>query len=119
MSALKILIFLLIGSTSFVFTFVSVGKLSWFLSAVYQAKIEVTEPERLSGERFNEILSNKLVLNALFIDSALAIVFILVHSFLRIDSVKQFWEDIGLKSACRAIYCLISSLSLLVRFRLY
>lgn len=114
MSALKNLILLLIGSTSFVFTFVSVGKLSWFLSAVYQTK--VGGPERLSGETVTEVLSNKLVLNALFIDCTLAIVFILVHSFFRIDSVKGFWEKVGLKAAGRAIYCLVSSLSLLVSF---
>uniref|UniRef100_A0A336KTU6 Nuclear envelope membrane protein n=1 Tax=Culicoides sonorensis TaxID=179676 RepID=A0A336KTU6_CULSO len=111
MSALQNLVLLLIGITSFVFTFVSIGKLAWFLSAVYQTKVE---NENLStGDQVKEILSNKLVLNALFVDASLAILFIFVHSFFRMDSVKGFWAKIGLKSAVRSIYCLVSALSLL------
>lgn len=74
-------------------------------------------PERLSREKFNQVFSNKFVLNALFIDGALAVVFILVHSFFRMESVKRFWEKVGLKEGARAIYCLISALTLLVSFK--
>lgn len=111
MTIVKNFILLLIGCTSFVLTFVSVGKLSWFLSSIHQMK---SNSSAASSQDFMDIVTNVRVLNVLFVNAVLAITFVLVHSFFRIESVKKSLEKVGLTSASRSLYCLLSSVSLLV-----
>lgn len=114
MQLLKNPLLLVIGVTSFVFTFVSIGKLSFFLSSPLKIGIKVLA----TSNEINKIVTNIHlyihIFNALFIDSSLAILFVLSHSFLKLNWIKNLWERIGLKNASRSIYNLLSGLTLLV-----
>lgn len=52
----------------------------------------------------------------LTIDAILIVTFILVHSFLRSEIVKSLWQKLGLASASRSIYNLVTAATILVRF---
>jgi len=106
MAIVKNSVLLCIGLASFVATFVAFGRLTCFLSAPINV-------DSLALKDLKSIYGNKVVLNALFFNGILAVGFILAHSFLRVESVKNFWSNIGLGVANRSIYNLISSIAIL------
>lgn len=110
MQLLKNPFLLVIGVTSFVFTFVSVGKLSFFLSS----PLKIGNTIIGTIDEINNLLTNKPILNALFIDGSLATIFVLLHSFLKVNWIKNLWDRMGIKYASRSIYNLFTGLTLLV-----
>lgn len=107
MGFLKNCTLLSIGLASFVSTFAAFGQLTYFISA----------PIAVEGQALQDlkaVYGNRAVINALFCNAVLAVAFILVHSFLRVEKVKQFWTRLGLGVAHRSIYNLISGGVILV-----
>jgi hypothetical protein len=83
----------------------------------------LSTPIKLTFETklLNAVLENndlmKASLFALCINAVLSIVFILQHSCMKSELVKRFWTKIGLESAERSIYNIVSALTLVVSIR--
>lgn len=94
---------------TFVAVFLAIGRLGAFLSR----PIAVRPDGKYDG--IDAILrADPQVLLALATDAILVIIFILVHSFMRLDSVKALWKKLHIDSAERCIYNLCSSAALIV-----
>lgn len=110
MVAVRHAITLPLAIASFVAVFYSVGKLMLFLSTPSTIQIQyvwmlnlIDDWTRLEGS-----------LQPITIDAALVILFILQHSLFKLEAIKSVWAKIGLKTAERSIYNLITSLTLVV-----
>lgn len=108
MGFFKNIVLLFIGIVAFVLTFGAFGKLTYFLST------PLTAPPHIQQLSIKDAFSKKESLNSVFSDMILAILFVLIHSFVNTSAVKSFLSKIGLEVAQRSIYNIISSLSLLV-----
>lgn len=97
---------------SFVSVFYAIAKLMAFLSLPVKFPIHQVWIVNLLDD-WSRLETSLLPLTT---DAILIVVFMLVHSFLRSDVVKEFWNKIGLSSASRSIYNLVTSASLLVKF---
>lgn len=95
---------------SFVSVFYAIGKLMAFLSL--PAKIPVHHVWIVN--LLDDWSRLETALLPLTIDAILIVNFILLHSFLRSEIVKSFWNKLGLSSASRSLYNLATAAALLV-----
>lgn len=95
---------------SFVSVFYAIAKLMAFLSLPSYIPIQQIWMDNLLDDRSRF----EKTLLPITIDAILTVVFILLHSFLRSDIVNDIWNKIGLSSASRSIYNLMTSASILV-----
>lgn len=110
MAAVRHLFTVPLAVLSFAYTFYAVGKLMWFLSAPQKINIASTWVVNLLDNR-SKI---DVALLPIAIDTILVIAFILQHSILRTEWIKSIWAAIGLDTAERSIYNIITSATLLV-----
>lgn len=97
-----------IGTLSFVLTTVAFGKLTWFLSAPLK---QSTDGQKLN---IDAVVASKKALNVLFVNSALTVGFVLIHSFAKADWFKKLCSGFGLTVAHRSISNIFSGLFILV-----
>lgn len=95
---------------SFVGVFYSVGKLMVFLSLPTAIQIHHVWIINLL-DNWTRLESS---LYPITIDCLLIVLFIVEHSFLKAEPVKAFWRKLGLETAERSIYNLITSYTLVV-----
>lgn len=91
-------------------TLYTVGKFILFTSKPIQLKKQRRD-EKLSQEF--KVAARYLLNNTIWL-----VVFILQHSFQKHENVKKLWDKLGFKTFERSVYNLLSSLILLVSFRL-
>lgn len=111
MAAIRHLITVPLSICSFVGVFYAIAKLMVFLSLPTKIPIhQVWIVNFLDDWNKLETALLPLTTNAILI-----VLFILPHSFLKSDFVKNVWNKIGLSSGSRSIYNLVTSATLLVR----
>lgn len=94
---------------AFVAVFFAIGQLGMFLSR----PVDIRSDRQYQG--IDAILKgDPQILLALATDTILVIMFILVHSFMRLGPVKSLWKKLHIDSAERCIYNLCSSATLIV-----
>lgn len=110
MAAIRHLVTVPLALCSFIGVFYAIGKLMVFLS--FPVKIPIHQVWIVNFlDDWSKIETALLPLTT---DAILIVVFILPHSFLRSDIFKSLWQRIGLSSASRSIYNLVTAASLLV-----
>lgn len=97
--------------SSFVGVFYSIAKLMVFLSLPVKIPIHQVWIVNLLDD-WNRLETSLLPLT---IDAILIVTFILIHSFLRSEIIKSLWQKLGLASASRSIYNLVTAAVILVR----
>lgn len=112
MFAFRQILTLPLAILSFVSVFYSIGKLMVFLSLPAKIQIQYVWIVNLLDD-WSRIESSLLPIT---IDAILIVIFILLHSFMRSDVIKAFWNKIGLSSAERSIYNLCTAAAILVNF---
>lgn len=111
MATFRHLITVPLALCSFIGVFYTIGKLMVFLSLPLKIPIH----QSWIVELLDDWSKLETALLPLTIDSILIVGFILLHSFLRSKIVNYVWEQVGLSSASRCFYNLVTSASLLVR----
>lgn len=99
--------------SAFVGVFYAIAKLMVFLSLPVKIPIHQAWIANLLDD-WSRLETSLLPLT---IDAILIVTFILVHSFLRSEIIKALWQKLGLASASRSIYNLVTAATILVRFR--
>lgn len=95
---------------SFVAVFYSVGKLAFFLSV--PSKIQFHHVWMINLlDNWTRLESS---LYPITIDALLIVLFVVEHSFLKTAPIKAFWQKLGLETAERSIYNLITAYTLVV-----
>lgn len=110
MAAYRQIITVPLAIVSFVSVFYSIGKLLIFLSAPAKIQIQYVWIINLL-DNWSRLESALLPIT---IDAALIVIFILQHSFMRSELVKNIWCKLGLSTAERSLYNLVTAGSLLV-----
>lgn len=95
---------------SFVGVFYAIGKLMIFLSVPTKIPLHQIWIANLLDD-WSRLETTLLPLT---IDAILIVLFILSHSLLRSEIVKSIWNKLGLTSAARSIYNLVTAATILV-----
>lgn len=101
--------------SSFVGVFYAIAKLMLFLSLPVKIPVHQVWIVNLLDD-WSRLETSLLPLT---IDAILIVTFILVHSFLRSEIIKALWQKLGLASASRSIYNLVTAATILVRFLIF
>lgn len=112
MAAFRHLITVPLAICSFVSVFYAIGKLMAFLSLPVKIPIHQVWIVNLLDD-WSRLETSLLPLTT---DAILIVVFILSHSFLRSDIVHNLWNKLGLSSASRSFYNLVTAAVVLVSF---
>uniref|UniRef100_A0A8D8FAC5 Nuclear envelope membrane protein n=1 Tax=Culex pipiens TaxID=7175 RepID=A0A8D8FAC5_CULPI len=109
MSFRQIVCFIL-SLLSFISVFYSVGRLALFLAAPVQRNSkDVLLQNLLDDQSLLKVTLFSLLFNAIWI-----VLFVLQHSFMKTEPVKNVWRKLGLELAERSIYNICSAYCLLI-----
>lgn len=111
MAAFRHLITVPLSIGAFVGVFYAIAKLMVFLSLPVKIPIQQVWIANLLDD-WSKLETTLLPLTT---DAILIVLFILPHSFLKSNFIKSIWNKIGLSTASRSFYNLITSATLLVR----
>lgn len=111
MASFRHLITVPLAVSSFVGVFYAIGKLMVFLSLPTKIPIHQIWIINLLDD-WSRLEATLLPLTS---DAILVVLFILLHSIMRSDVVKSIWDILGLTSAGRSIYNLVTAATILVR----
>lgn len=111
MAAFRHLFTVPLAISSFVGVFYAIGKLMVFLSLPTKIPIHQIWIVNLLDD-WSRLEATLLPLTS---DAILVVLFILLHSLMRSDVVKSIWDILGLTSAARSIYNLVTAATILVR----
>lgn len=112
MSFRQILCFI-VSLLSFISVFYSVGRLALFLAAPVQRNSKNGQLQNLLDDQ--SLL--KVTLFSLLFNSIWIVLFVLQHSFMKMEAMKNVWRKLGLELAERSIYNICSAYCLLVCLR--
>ncbi|XP_058464653.1 nurim homolog [Malaya genurostris] len=100
----------IISLLSFLSVFYSVGKLGVFLATPVQRDFKHVLMENLMSD--HSLL--KATLFSLLFNSIWIVLFVIQHSFMKLETVKTIWRKLGLELAERSIYNIASAYCLLI-----
>lgn len=110
MLSLRQIVCFILSLLSFLSVFYSVGKLAIFLATPVQRDLKHVLLHNLLDDR--SLL--KATLFSLLFNSIWIILFVIQHSAMKTDSVKNIWKKLGLELAERSVYNIASSYCLLI-----